>query len=55
MKSYSLVKRDGTLRNPSKSQRELQNMDLSRPSDKERNANLLRTQRELGMVSNKIG
>jgi len=43
MKSFSLVKHSGDLANPAKSQRELQSMDLSRPSDKEREANLRTT------------
>ena len=55
MKSQSLVKRDGHLRNPNKSQRELQNADLSRPSDKERQKNLVRTQKDLGMLTQKAG
>ena len=39
MKNYSLVKFEG-LRNPARSQRELQNTDLSRPSEKKRQQNL---------------
>ena len=39
MKNYSLVKFEG-LRNTDRSQRELQNLDLSRPSEKKRNQNL---------------
>jgi len=49
MKSYSLVKAHGSnkggLANPEKSERELQNADLSRPSDKFRQANLDETSR----------
>ena len=43
------------LRNPSKSQRELQNMDLARPSDRDREANLRKTRQELGMLQAKTG
>jgi hypothetical protein len=53
MKSYSLVKAHGSnkggLANPEKSERELQNADLSRPSDKFRQANLDETSRQLGL------
>jgi len=54
MKSYSLVKHSGDLSNPTKSSRQLQNVDLSRPSDKDREANLKNTAAELGMVSRRI-
>ena len=53
MKSYSLVKAHGThkggLANPEKSERELQNADLTRPSDKKRWENLQETSRQLGL------
>jgi len=39
MKSYSLVKFEG-LRNTARSQKELQNLDLSRPTEKQRQRNL---------------
>lgn len=39
MKNYSLVKTEG-LRNMQKTERELQNSDLSRPSEKARQMNL---------------
>ena len=48
MRSISLVKTEG-LRNKSKSIRELQNADLSRPSEAERQLNMDRTRAELGM------
>ena len=48
MKSYSLVKTEG-LRNTARSQRELQNTDLSRPSEKARLQNLAYTREQLGM------
>ena len=52
MKSYSLVKTEG-LRNTARSQRELQNTDLSRPSEKQRQQNLENTREQLGMKSSK--
>ena len=39
MKNYSLVKFEG-LRNTGRTQRELQNLDLRRPTDKQREQNL---------------
>ena len=36
MKSHSLVKVDGSLRNPTKSVHELQNVSMVRPSEVER-------------------
>lgn len=48
MKSYSVVRYDG-LANPNKSIRDLQNADLSRPSDEQRLANMEKTKQELGM------
>jgi hypothetical protein len=57
MKTFSLVKAHGSnkggLANPEKSERELQNADLSRPSDKVRQANLNETSRLLGMKVSK--
>jgi len=52
MKSYALVKSEG-LRNPMKSQRELQNMDLSRPNAKKKQENLDETARALGQKVDK--
>lgn len=52
MKSYSLVKSEG-LRNTARSQTELQNMDLSRPSEKARRQNLEHTRSLLGVKSDK--
>ena len=52
MKSYSLVKTEG-LRNTARSQRELQNTDLSRPSEKARLQNLAYTREQLGMQTSK--
>ena len=52
MKNYSLVKFEG-LRNTDRSQRELQNLDLSRPSEKKRDQNLEVTRQQLGVKSDK--
>ena len=46
MKTYSVVKFEG-LKNPSKNARDLQNADLSRPSEDKRRENLERTKAEL--------
>eukprot|EP00347_Sterkiella_histriomuscorum_P004365 403360736 len=54
MKTYSVVKYDG-LANPNKSQRDLQNADLTRPSEETRLVNLEKTRQELNVsVSKKI-
>jgi len=52
MKNYSLVKFEG-LRNPTRSERELHNTNLSRPSDKTRAQNLEYTKQMLGMKTDK--
>ena len=39
-----------SLRNNQKSARELQNLDLSRPSDKERERNVAQTAKQLGVL-----
>jgi len=42
MKTYSVVKFEG-LQNPNKNKRELQNADLTKPSDEKRSENLKQT------------
>lgn len=49
MKTYSVVKFEG-LKNPTKNARELQNADLSRPTDEKRRENIERTKAELNQT-----
>lgn len=53
MRSVALVKKEGTLRNTQPSAHELQNLDLSRPSQDLREQNLIRTKVELGIKVDK--
>ncbi len=52
MKAYSLVKFEG-LANTAKKPKDLQNADLSRPSEDKRQENLQKTREVLNMAVNK--
>jgi hypothetical protein len=52
MKAYSMVKYEG-LKNPTKSQKDLQNADLSRPTEAQREENMNRTKQELHQITAK--